>query len=193
LTEKLPKNLLEQLSPNEEIIGVLKTVTLASKPDYTVLTNHRILYFNEKHLGRYDMKNIPYSKLSGVKAERGRLMYGSIEIIDESNESVKLEKVPKDQIEPFIDKLETAINNVAIEPVSINRQKRLLGKMLWVFDKPPEMVFRSVPTNQPVSRTDLPPPPPDDHVKRMCKTCHNKLSYIKEYDRWYCYQCKEYQ
>lgn len=184
MDESLPKGLLEHLSPGEEIIDTLKTMTLVTRPDYTVITNQRILYFNEKHLGRYDMKVIPYSKLQKVHAEKGRLMYGSIILTDESGDLVELTRVPKDEIQPFIDKLEAAINRIAIEPVSINRNRRILGKMIWEFDKPPEMLFRTIPTGSP------PPPPPGD---MNCARCGGKLTYISDYNRWYCYNCKEYQ
>jgi hypothetical protein len=40
--DALPKNLLENLSADEEIIAALKTRTIAHKPDYTILTNRRI-------------------------------------------------------------------------------------------------------------------------------------------------------
>jgi hypothetical protein len=158
---KLPKNLLENLKPNEPILEALKTTTIASKPDWTILTDSRILYFNEKHLGRYDMVVIPYTKLSYMKAERGVLPYGSITLTKEDGEEVSLNRVPKKQIEPFINELEEAINRIAIEPITIKRNKGLMGKMSWEFQKSTETLFRS---QAPGYQHPPPPPPPSSQT-----------------------------
>ena len=140
---ELPKKLLEQLEVGEKVIEALKTTTIASRPDYTVLTNNRILYFNDKHLGRYELVVIPYSKLQTMKAERGLLTFGKILFVDENMEEIILNKVRKEQIEPFIESLEKALNNIAVEPISIKRDKHLGSNMMWEFEKPAELVFRS--------------------------------------------------
>jgi len=38
----LPKKLLDNLEAGENVIDAIKTTTIASKPDYTVLTDQRI-------------------------------------------------------------------------------------------------------------------------------------------------------
>jgi hypothetical protein len=113
------------------------------------IRNPRIIYFNEKYLGRYEMKVIPYQKLEEMTAERGRVRFGSIVFKSEEEEEVNLNKVPKDDIEEFVNALEEAINAIAAEPVSITRKKGMMGKMEWQFLKPPEMVFRSAPQAKP--------------------------------------------
>ncbi len=146
VSSKLPKGIQETLVANERIHKVLKTVSIINKPEYTVLTDRRILYFNEKILNRYDLEDIPYSKLMEMKAERGRVRFGSIEFkSEEMKKPIKLSKVPKKDIEPFIAALEIAINNVAVEPISIKRSKGLIGKMRWEFKKTPETLFKSRP------------------------------------------------
>ena len=40
-------------------------------------------------------------------------------------------------------------------------------------------------------KPSYPPPPPEP--AKACPTCGKPLSYIREYDRWYCYSCKEYK
>jgi len=92
---KLPDKLLDQLEVGENVIDALQTTTLASRPDYTVLTDRRIIYFNDKHLGRYELTVIPYSKLQTMKAERGLLTFGKIMFIDENKEEISLHKVKK--------------------------------------------------------------------------------------------------
>ena len=146
MSSKLPKGIQETLVANERIHKVLKTVSIINKPEYTVLTDRRILYFNEKILNRYDLEDIPYSKLMEMKAERGRVRFGSIEFkSEEMKKPIKLSKVPKKDIEPFIAALEIAMNNVAVEPISIKRSKGLIGKMRWEFKKTPETLFKSRP------------------------------------------------
>ena len=146
VSSKLPKGIQETLVANERIHKVLKTVSIINKPEYTVLTDRRILYFNDKILNRYDLEDIPYSKLMEMKAERGRVRFGSIEFkSEEMKKPIKLSKVPKRDIESFIAALEIAMNNVAVEPISIKRSKGLIGKMRWEFKKTPETLFKSRP------------------------------------------------
>jgi hypothetical protein len=145
---ELPKNLLENLEPGEAVLDTLKTTTLASKPDWTILTDRRIIYFNEKHLGRYDMVVIPYPTLQQMRAEKGVAFFGSIVFVKEDGVEIHLERVPKDIVESFENSLERALNNVAVEPISITRNRKLLGRMKWEFDKPAEMLFRMRPDAQ---------------------------------------------
>ena len=41
---KLPDKLHDQLEVGENVIDALQTTTLASRPDYTVLTDRRIIF-----------------------------------------------------------------------------------------------------------------------------------------------------
>jgi len=144
LMDDLPKGIHENLMDGEEVYKVLKTFTILQKPNYTLLTDRRILYFDEKHLGRYDLVDIPYSKLQSLWAERGVVSFGSIQFKGERDEEpITLSMVPKDEVEPFIEALEVAINELAVEPISIRRKKSLLGKMEWEFRKEAEMLFRT--------------------------------------------------
>jgi uncharacterized membrane protein len=38
-------------------------------------------------------------------------------------------------------------------------------------------------------RPKYPPPPPGN----PCPNCNKPMTFVKEYDRWYCYNCKEYK
>ena len=154
---ELPQGLIDNLVSGEEIFKILKTRSIIRKPEWTVLTDRRILYFNEKILGRYDLKDIPYSRLQEMNAERGRISFGSIGFHSETKQNdFTLDKVPKDDIQPFVETLELAINNIAIEPITIKRSKGLMGKMSWDFNKTPEMLFRSrSPDAQTLSRKDF--------------------------------------
>ncbi len=122
-----------------------------------MLTDSRIIYFNEKHLGRYDLVVIPYTQLKLMFAERGRVSYGSIRFQKENGEEVSLKKVPKKAIEPFVDELEKAMNRIAVEPIGIIRNKGHLGKQSWSFEKTSETLFRSMA---------VPPPPPPPNFQQ---------------------------
>ena len=37
------------------------------------------------------------------------------------------------------------------------------------------------------------PPPPEGMAQEMCQTCGKLLTYIDQYKRWYCYDCKKYK
>ena len=64
-----------------------------------------------------------YSKLQTREAERGLLTFGKMIMRGENMEEISLNKIKKEQLEPFIESLEKAINNVAVEPISIRREK----------------------------------------------------------------------
>jgi len=37
-----------------------------------------------------------------------------------------------------------------------------------------------------------PPPPPPPQAAQTCPTCGKPLTFIQQYNRWYCYNCKKY-
>ncbi len=37
-----------------------------------------------------------------------------------------------------------------------------------------------------------PPPPPPTGMTQLCPTCGKSLTYVQQYDRWYCTNCKKY-
>jgi len=145
MLEKLPQRLLENLAPGECVVNNLKTFSIAQYPEYTLLTDRRIIYFDQKILGRYDLVDIPYTRLMEMDAKTGRLGLGNITLINENDEKIELTRVPNSNIPLFIESLEKAINHVAVEPISIRRSRGLIGKMTWNFKKTPEMIFKSRP------------------------------------------------
>jgi hypothetical protein len=149
LIDELPSAVKENLSSGEEVIRYLKTFEVVERPDYIILTNVRVVYFNEKHLGRYAFKSIPFQKLLQIRAHRGALLWGDISFKSEDGIVILLEKVDRRDLEGFMDALEIEYNSIAVEPISIKHEKDLLGKATWEFDKPAEMVFRQQPSDQP--------------------------------------------
>ncbi len=139
-----PKKLQENLDAGEILVTGIKNARIGAKPDYFFLTDRRIIYFDEKHLGRYDLNSIPFSKLLELNAQIGPIRFGSLTIASEEGATNGLNKIPKGDVEPFVEALENAINAIAVEPITINVKKSLMGKE-WNFTKPAEMLLRSRP------------------------------------------------
>ena len=148
LIDELPEGVKKNLSAGEEVIRYLKTFEITDRPDYIILTNFRLVYFDEKHLGRYEFKSIPFQKLLQMKARRGAVQWGDIAFKSEDGTVILLEKVDRSDLEGFIDALEIEYNNIAVEPISIKHEESLLGKADWEFNKPAEMVFRQQSSSQ---------------------------------------------
>jgi hypothetical protein len=142
LINELPSGVKKNLSPGEEVAHYLKTFQVFSKPDYIILTNLRLIYFNEKHLGRYDFKSIPFQKLLQMNASRGIFLWGDISFKGEDGTLTLLKLVSRGKMEGFIEALKIGYNNRAVEPITIEYNKKLFGRALWVFNKPKEIIFR---------------------------------------------------
>lgn len=145
MSYEIPPQLLENLATGEEVKKMLKTKSLLNIPEFTFLTNRRIIYYNQKMLGRFDLIDIPYSRLAAMNAERGMLANATMSFTSEDGDEINLKKIPRDEIEEFVLALEIAINNISVEAIRINRKKGLGGKMNWGFKKSAEMLFRSRP------------------------------------------------
>ena len=145
LIDKLPEGVKKNLSPGEEIICYLKSFMIAELTNYIILTNIRLIYFDEKHLGRYVFKSLPLQKVIQVSAHKGAILWGDVSVKMEDGTSYNIERVSRKDMANFIDALEIAYNSIAVEPVSIKHKGELLGMSDWEFNKPAEMVFRQNP------------------------------------------------
>ena len=148
LVDKLPDGLKKNLSPGEEIISYLKSFVIAERTNYIILTNIRLIYFDEKFLGRYVFKALPLQKLLQVSAHQGAIVWGEVSVKMEDGTSYTVERVNRNDLVNFIDALEIQYNNIAVEPVSIKHKGELLGMSDWEFNKPAEMVFRQTSSIQ---------------------------------------------
>ena len=142
LVDKLPDGVKKNLSPGEEIISYLKSFVIAELTNYIILTNIRLIYFDEKHLGRYVFKSLPLQKVLQITAHKGAIVWGEVTVKMEDGTSYTVERVSRNDMSNFIDALEIAYNSIAVEPVSIKHKGELLGISDWEFNKPAEMVFR---------------------------------------------------
>ena len=148
LVDMLPDGLKKNLSPGEEIISYLKSFVIAERSNYIILTNLRLIYFDEKYLGRYLFKSLPFQKLLQVSAHKGAVVWGEVSVKMEDGTSYTVERVSRNDMASFIDALEIEYNNIAVEPISIKHKGELLGIADWEFNKPAEMIFRQQPSNQ---------------------------------------------
>ena len=148
LIDKLPSGVKKNLSPGEEIISYLNSFVIAERTDYIILTNLRIIYFDEKFLGRYVFKSLPLQKILQVSAHRGAVVWGEVSIKMEDGSLYSVERVSRNDLARFIDALEIEYNKIAVEPISMKHEGHLLGRADWEFNKPAEMIFRQSPTIQ---------------------------------------------
>jgi hypothetical protein len=142
LVDKLPDGLKKNLSPGEEIISSLNSFVIAERTNYIILTNLRLIYFDEKHLGRYDFKSLPLQKVLQISAHKGAIVWGAVSVKMEDGTFYTVEKVSRNDMTNFIDALEIEYNSIAVEPISMKHKGELLGMADWEFNKPAEMVFR---------------------------------------------------
>ena len=148
LVDKLPTGLKKNLSPGEEVLSYLKSFVVAERSNYIILTNIRLIYFDEKLLGRYVFKSLPFQKLLQVSAHRGAVVWGEVSVKMEDGTVYSVERVSRSDMANFIDALEIQYNSIAVEPVSIQHKGELLGIADWEFNKPAEVVFRQSPSFQ---------------------------------------------
>jgi hypothetical protein len=154
LVDNLPTGLKKNLSLNEKVVSYLKSFVIAELTNYFILTNIRLIYFDEKHLGRYDFKSLPLQKILQISAHRGAIVWGEVTVKMEDGSSFTVERVSRNDMTKFIDALEIEYNNIAVEPVSIQHKGELLGMSDWEFNKPKEMLFRQTPSTQSQSAED---------------------------------------
>ncbi|WP_456395518.1 PH domain-containing protein [Thermococcus sp.] len=142
MVEKLPKGIGENLQPGEDVLFAIKKKMGVEKPKWLIVTDRRIIYFDEKMFGRYDMKAVPYEKLEEVYVKIGK-MYAEFIIRKEDGEEIKLERMDKSKSRDAIEAIKEAINRIAVEPVGIERKKHLTSQEMWIH-KPKEVVSRSI-------------------------------------------------
>ena len=69
-----PKEITENLYPEERVLFCIKKkIKLELKPKYLAVTDRRIIYLDQKILGRYDLEDIPYEKMRGVYFRQGAI------------------------------------------------------------------------------------------------------------------------
>jgi len=141
--EKLPKGVLENLAPDENVLyAIRKKFSLEAKPKWLVVTDRRIMYIDEKILGRYELTAIPYEKLELVYTKVGKL-YSEFLIKREDGSEIVLARMDKEEAKKAIGAIRDALDEIAVEPVLIERKKHLMSEE-WIIHKPREIVSRGI-------------------------------------------------
>lgn len=141
--DELPKAANKVLEPDEKVLFSVKKKVSLEKPKWVLVTDRRIIYLDEKILGRYDIKAIPYHKLEEVRIELG-VMSSEFLIKGEEGINLKLGWMNKEQARKTVNAIKDALNAIAVEPVTIEVNKGLTHET-WILKKPKELVSRVVP------------------------------------------------
>jgi len=142
--KEVPKEVLENLYPGEQIsYSLKKKIRLEAKPKYLVVTDRRVMYLDQKILGRYDLKDIPYEKLEQVSFHKGPVASEFV-LKTEEGGIINLTWMEREEATSALNAIRDSLNAIAVEPVSIQTKKGLLGVDL-LLTKPPELVSRTLP------------------------------------------------
>jgi len=142
--KEVPKEVLENLYPGEQIsYSLKKKIRLEAKPKYLVVTDRRVIYLDQKILGRYDLKDIPYEKLEQVSFHKGPVASEFV-LKTEEGGIINLTWMEREEATSALNAIRDSLNAIAVEPVSIQTKKGLLGVDL-LLTKPPELVSRTLP------------------------------------------------
>jgi hypothetical protein len=69
---EVPNEISENLYPNENVLFcVKKKLRLEAKPKFLAVTDRRVIYLDQKILGRYEIIDVPYEKLEQVFFKEG--------------------------------------------------------------------------------------------------------------------------
>lgn len=142
--KEVPKEVLENLYPGEQIsYSLKKKIRLEAKPKYLVVTDRRVMYLDQKILGRYDLKDIPYEKLEQVSFHKEPVASEFV-LKTEEGGIINLTWMEREEATSALNAIRDSLNAIAVEPVSIQTKKGLLGVDL-LLTKPPELVSRTLP------------------------------------------------
>lgn len=142
--KEIPKEAEENLYPGEQIsYSLKKKIRLEAKPKYLIVTDRRVMYLDQKILGRYDLSDIPYEKLEQVSFHKGPVASEFV-LKSEEGRIINLTWMEREEASSALNAIRDSLNAIAVEPVSIQKKKGLLGEDL-LLKKPPELVSRTIP------------------------------------------------
>jgi len=179
---KLPKKLLENLEPGEVVIGAVRQRFAIEKPKWLVVTDRRVIIFDEKILGRYEMKSIPYEKLLRVYYRRG-ILGSEFRLELENGETIDLSWMSKENAEKALEAIKEALERISVEPPTITKRKHLLATEV-VLEKPKELVSRSVSKAVITTQSQLQAAAdPLEKLERLKKLLDEGVITREEYER----------
>jgi len=141
---EIPPEISENLYPGEKVLYCIKKKLRTDlKPKFLAVTDRRVLYLDQKLLGRYDLEDVPYEKLEFVHYKKGKIG-AEFEIKREDGHKLKLSWMDRKEATEAIEAIKDALNAIAVEPVSIKKKKGLIGEEMSI-SKPKELVTRTLP------------------------------------------------
>ncbi|MDD3932697.1 MAG: PH domain-containing protein [Methanoculleus sp.] len=162
----IPKEIVEHLYPGENVFFCIRKILPTElKPKFLAITDRRTIYLDQKVLGRYDLKDIPYSKIELVLFEEG-LMTSAFGIKDEEGHRIQIAWLGKKECQDAIITIRDALNSIAVEPVSIEKKKQLIGER-WLLRKPKEVVTRTLPMAMMTERQHSDTPRGEDPIGKL--------------------------
>ena len=149
--EEIPPELSENLYPGEKVLfSIKKKLRTELKPKYLIVTDRRVIYLDQKILGRYELVDVPYEKMELVYFKKGKIG-AQFTIRDEEGKEIDLTWMDKKEAENAIEAIRDALNAIAVEPVSIQKKKGLLGEE-WLISKPKEVITKTLPMTQVIEK-----------------------------------------
>jgi len=177
---QLPKSVLKHLEPNEKVLFAIKKKISLEKPKWLLVTDRRIIYLDEKVFGRYDLKALPYQKLEQVTVKLG-VMSSEFVIEGEENITLKLGWMNKEEARKAINAIKDALNAIAVEPVSIEVNKRFTSET-WTLKKPKEFITRTMPAYQPAQSQVQKKEDPMEKLKKLKELYDMGIISQEEYE-----------
>ncbi len=163
----IPKDVIDNLYSGENVnFCIKKKVAMELKPKYLIISDRRVIFYDQKIAGRYDLNDIPYSKLEHVYFNEG-LLASEFTLKNEDKHHISINWLGKKECKDAIITIRDAINAISIEPVSIQKKKTLVGEK-WSLRKPLETITRTMPMAQVIERTQ-PAQKTDDPVDKLKK------------------------
>ncbi len=139
---KIPDKLAGLLEPGEKVLHAVKKLPSLEKPKWFIVTDRRVIVFDEKIFGRYELVAVPYERLRRIVFKRGMLSSEFI-IEDEDGGRYTLTWMEKGEAVRAIEAVKQAITAVAVEPPTVSRRKDLFSEQI-VLVKPVEGLVRGV-------------------------------------------------
>jgi hypothetical protein len=147
-------------------------------PKTLAVTDQRVMIVDHKVLGRYELQDIPYSKLEMVRFEQG-VAGSTFRLFPEDGEAIEIAWLSREGAQKAIETIRDALDTIAVESVSIQRNKKMLGREEWVLHKPKELVSRRRAAGEPRKATQ---PDPLERLRRLKELLDAGAISQEEYD-----------
>ncbi len=163
---EIPAAVKENLAVGEEVLHLIrasKALSMDFTPMTLAVTDQRVIIVDPKVLGRYELYDIPYQKLETVCFEQG-VAGSTFTLYPEDGEGIEVRWLSREGAQRAIETIRDALDAIAIEPVSIQRKKKALGREEWLLHKPKEFVSRRASVGE---RRSAKEPDPLEQVRQL--------------------------